>query len=87
MTSEQLKSYLIENIASYFKYEIYEVIDTYQLPIFNKVFHIIKNNNKDNYSYTLKDIDNDLFDELISDIVQKLFERNKLNQFLCRENF
>ena len=79
LTSEQLKSYLIENIASYFKYEIYEVIDTYQLPIFNKVFHIIKNNNKDNNSYTLKDIDNDLFDELISDIVQKLFERNKLN--------
>lgn len=79
LISEQLKSYLIENIASYFKYEIYEVIDTYQLPIFNKVFDIIKNNNKDNYSYTLKDIDNDLFDELISDIVQKLFERNKLN--------
>ena len=79
MTSEQLKSYLIENISSYFKYEIYEVIDTYQLPIFNKVFHIIKNNNKDNYSYTLKDIDNDLFDELISDIVQKLSEINKLN--------
>ena len=79
MTSKQLKSYLIENIASYFKYEIYEVINTYQLPIFNKVFHIIKNNNKDNYSYTLKDIDNDLFDKLISDIVQKLSERNKLN--------
>ena len=79
LTSEQLKSYLIENIASYFKYKIYEVIDTYQLPIFNKVFDIIKNNNKDNYLYTLKYIDNYLFDELVSDIVQKLFERNKLN--------
>lgn len=79
MTSEQLKSYLIENIASYFKYEIYEIIDTYQLSIFNKVFDIIKNNNKDNYSYTLKDIDNDLFDKLISDIVQKLAERNVIN--------
>ena len=79
MTSEQLKSYLIENIASYFKYEIYEVIDTYQLPAFNKVFDIIKNNNKDNYSYTLKDIDYVLFDKLISDIVQKLAERNVIN--------
>ena len=42
---------------------------------------------KDNYSYTLKDINNVLFDKLISYIVQKLFERNKLNQFLCQENF
>ena len=79
MTSEQLKSYLIENIASYFKYEIYEIINIYHLSIFTKVFNVIKNNSIDNYSYTLKDIDYDLFDKLISDIVQILAERNIIN--------
>lgn len=77
MTSEQLKSYLIENIASYFKYEIYESIDTYQLPIFNEVFDLIKNNNKDNYSYTLKDIEDILFDKLIKEILLSIEKRTK----------
>jgi len=77
MTSEQLRSYLIENIASYFKYEIYESIDTYQLPIFNEVFDIIKNNNKDNYSYTLKDIEDILFDKLIKEILLSIEKRTK----------
>ena len=42
------------------------------LPILNNVLNLINNMNNHDYSYTLKDIDDRLFDKLIEEIISIL---------------
>ena len=65
---------LIDNILSYFKYQILSEIEenNNNLPIFNSVLYLINNMNNHDYSYTLKDIDDRLFDKLIKEIISIL---------------
>ena len=65
---------LIDNILSYFKYQILSEIEenNNNLPIFNSVLYLINNMNDYDYSYTLKDIDESLFNKLIEEIVSIL---------------
>ena len=70
MDRESLKIELIENIMGYFKYQLIVETEEHneQLPIFNSILNIMLLMNKDKYTYTLKDIDNLLFDRLIIEI-------------------
>lgn len=65
---------LIDNILSYFKYQILSEIEenNNNLPIFNSVLYLINTMNDYDYSYTLKDIDESLFNKLIEEIVSIL---------------
>ena len=53
-----------------FKYELLTIIDEEKekVPIFNSVLELMSNMNKYTYSYTPKDIDDELFDKLIYEI-------------------
>ena len=66
MNEKNFKYELIDNILIYFKYQILEELeeDNKKLPIFNNVLNLINNMNNYDYSYTLKDIDDRLFDKL-----------------------
>lgn len=74
MNKEQLTINLIDNIMSYFKYELLIKIEEKpnNFNIFNTVLNIMSIMNKYTYSYTLKDIDDKLFCELINEIKENL---------------
>lgn len=74
MNEKDFKYELIDNILIYFKYQILDELeeDTKRLPIFNNVLNLINNMNNHNYSYTLKDIDDKLFDKLIKEVISIL---------------
>lgn len=74
MNEKDFKYELIDNILIYFKYQILDELeeDTKRLPIFNNVLNLINNMNNHNYSYTLKDIDDKLFDKLIKEVTSIL---------------
>ena len=74
MNEKNFKYELIDNILIYFKYQILEELeeDTKKLPIFNNVLNLINNMNNHDYSYTLKDIDDRLFDKLIKEVISIL---------------
>ena len=70
MSEEEIKYNLIDNIMSYLKYELTEKLkNKTNHPIFNVVLEIMGTMNEENYTYTLKDIDDKLFDKLINEIV------------------
>lgn len=71
MNKEEIKYALIDNLMSYFKYQLMAEIEenNKKLPIFNNVLTMMQNMNKYRYSYTLKDIDDKLFDELIREVI------------------
>ena len=75
MDKETLKIELIENIMNYFKYQLIVETEEHneQLPIFNSILNIMLLMNKDKYTYTLKDIDNLLFDKLMIEISDVLY--------------
>ena len=74
MNKYDFKYDLIDNILSYFKYQILSEIEenNNNLPIFNSVLYLINTMNDFEYSYTLKDIDESLFTKLIEEIVSIL---------------
>lgn len=74
MNEKDFKYELIDNILIYFKYQILDELeeDTKRLPIFNNVLNLINNMNNHDYSYTLKDIDDKLFDKLIKEVISIL---------------
>ena len=71
MNKEDFKYELVDNIIIYLKYQILSEIeeDNKNMPIFKSVLNIINNMNDYEYSYTLKDIDEKLFDKLIQEII------------------
>lgn len=74
MSKEQLKYHLIDNITSYLKYTLITVVEEqpHVVPIFNSTLELMSRMNKYTYSYTLKDIDDKLFDSLISETISVL---------------
>ena len=74
MDKEKIKYAYIDNIMSYLKYQLLTEIEENndKLPIFNSVLTIMHKMNKYCYSYTLKDIDDTLFDKLIEEIISVL---------------
>ena len=74
MSTKNFKYELIDNILIYFKYQILEELEenNKRLPIFNNVLNLINNMNNHDYSYTLKDIDDKLFDKLIKEVISIL---------------
>ena len=74
MDKEQLKYHLVDNITSYLKYTLINIVEEHpqKVPIFNSVLEIMSHMNKYTYSYTLKDIDDTLFDSLISETISVL---------------
>ena len=78
MYYDKIKYDLIDNIMSYFKYELIDLLDNHKLPIFNNVLKIMHDNNNEYYYYTLKDIDNNLFNELMYEIIKEL-SNNAIN--------
>ena len=74
MNEKDFKYELIDNILIYFKYQILDELeeDTKRLPIFNNVLNLINNMNNHDYSYTLKDIDDKLFNKLIKEVISIL---------------
>ena len=71
MNKEDFKYELVDNIIIYLKYQILSEIeeDNKNMPIFKSVLNVINNMNDYEYSYTLKDIDEKLFDKLIQEII------------------
>ena len=76
MSTKNFKYELIDNILIYFKYQILEELEenNKRLPIFNNVLNLINNMNNHDYSYTLKDIDDKLFDKLIKEVISILYK-------------
>ena len=74
MSKEEIKYNMVEDIACYLKYILLSTIDEEpdKLPIFNNVLNIISCMNSTNYTYTLKCIDNKLFDKLILEVINIL---------------
>ena len=74
MCKEELKIKLVDNIVSYLKYELLSKIDERpeEFVTFNHVLDTMKIMNKYTYSYTLKDIDDRVFEVLIHEIKAKL---------------
>ena len=76
MSKEKIKYDLIDNIMSYLKYTFLDILDEDEnkkkLSVFYDVLEIMENMNKDYYSYTLKDIDDKLFDKLINEVINAL---------------
>lgn len=74
MNEKDFKYELIDNVLIYFKYQILEELEegNKNLPIFNNVLNLINNMNDYEYSYTLKDIDDRLFDKLIKEVISIL---------------
>lgn len=74
MSTEQIKYKLIDNIMSYLRYQFLSEVEEHnnRLPIFNKVYGLMKVMNKQYYSYTLQDIDDKLFDRLIKEVIKVL---------------
>ena len=75
MCKDKLIIKIVDNIMSYFKYTLITIIEEEQnnLPIFNSVLNVMTYMNKDTYSYTLKDIDDNLFDKLIIEVLDNLY--------------
>ena len=71
MNKEDFKYELVDNIIIYLKYQRLSEIeeDNKNMPIFKSVLNVINNMNDYEYSYTLKDIDEKLFDKLIQEII------------------
>ena len=71
MNKEDFNYELVDNIIIYLKYQILSEIeeDNKNMPIFKSVLNVINNMNDYEYSYTLKDIDEKLFDKLIQEII------------------
>lgn len=71
LDKEDLKYYLVDNIMSYLRYQLLIEIEenNEKLKIFNIVLNIMCDMNEYDYSYTLKDIDDKLFDKLIQEVV------------------
>ena len=71
MSKEDFKYDLIDNIMSYLKYQLLSEIEENDenMPIFKSVLNVINNMNDYEYSYTLKDIDEKLFNKLIKEII------------------
>ena len=71
LDKEDLKYYLVDNIMSYLRYQLLIEIEEHneKLKIFNIVLNIMCDMNEYDYSYTLKDIDDKLFDKLIQEVV------------------
>ena len=76
MNKEKIKYDLIDNIMSYLKYTFLDILDEDEnkekLSVFYNVLEIMEKLNKDYYSYTLKDIDDKLFDKLINEVISVL---------------
>ena len=71
MNKEDFKYEWVDNIIIYLKYQILFEIEegNKNMPIFQSVLNVINNMNDYEYSYTLKDIDEKLFDKLIQEII------------------
>lgn len=76
MSKEKIKYDLIDNIMSYLKYTFLDILNEDEnkekLSVFYQVLEIMETMNKDYYSYTLKDIDDKLFDKLINEVISVL---------------
>ena len=70
MCKEEVKLNLIDNIFGYLKFELLDKIEKIpnEFIVFNNVLDRMNIMNKYTYSYTLKDIDEELFDRLINEI-------------------
>ena len=77
MNKEELIIKLVENIMIFFKDELLTIIDEEKekVPIFNSVLDLMSHMNKYTYSYTLRDIDDKLFDKLIYEIKNVIFTK------------
>ncbi|MBP3920072.1 MAG: hypothetical protein J6D28_00735 [Bacilli bacterium] len=75
MDREKEKIKLIDNIMSYFRYQLIDEVEEHnnKLPTFNIVLQIMIMMKKDGKSYSLVDIDNRLFDKLIIEVSKQLF--------------
>lgn len=71
MEKEKIKYYLVDNIMSYLKNQLLVEIEenNERLKVFNNVLNIMCEMNEYEYSYTLKDIDDKLFNRLIQEVV------------------
>lgn len=74
MSKEVLTLNIVDNITCYLKYQILSKLeeDPSNVPIFNNVLNIMSCMNDYIYSYTLKDIDDKLFEKLIDEIISLL---------------
>ena len=76
MSKEKIKYDLIDNIMSYLKYTFLDILDEdknrEKLSVFYDVLEIMQDMNKEYYLYTLKDIDDKLFDKLINEVISVL---------------
>lgn len=74
MSKEALTLNIVDNIAWYLKYQILTILEegSSNTPIFNNVLNIMSCMNDYTYSYTLKDIDDKLFDKLIEEVISLL---------------
>lgn len=71
MNKKNFKYELVDNIIIYLKYQILHEIEqnNKNMPIFKSVLNVINNMNDYEYTYTLKDIDEKIFDKLIQEII------------------
>lgn len=74
MSKEALTLNIVDNIVWYLKYQILAKLEenSNNVPIFNNVLNMMSCMNDYTYSYTLKDIDDKLFEKLIDEIISLL---------------
>ena len=77
MCKEEMKINLVDNIMGYLKYELLLKLEEQpnSFTIFNSVLDLMQVMNKYSYSYTLKDIDDLLFEKLIGEITRILCQK------------
>ncbi len=72
MDKDKIKYCLVNNIMDCFKFRLLDDLNenSEKFPIFNIVLALMSIMNNEQYYYTLKDIDELLFERLISEILQ-----------------
>lgn len=76
MDKNEVKYYLVDNIVDYLKIQLLDNINesNEKFQIFNVVLILMSVMNKEQYTYTLKDLDDTLFDQLITEILHSFSE-------------
>lgn len=70
MDKDEIKYYLVDNILDYLKFQLLDELGerSEKFPTFNAILSLMCIMNNEHYSYTLKDIDELLFEQLITEI-------------------
>ncbi len=71
MDKDEINYCLVDNIMDYLKFQLLDELNenSEKFPVFNIVLALMNIMNKEQYSYTLKDIDELLFEKLITEII------------------